>query len=104
MGITLRRSPGQGLQVRQSSRTRHKAGYLSIREQQVPLAGSDIPAAAWRKARKSVHNGACVEVAMLPGIVAVRDSKDPSGPVLSYEPAQWRAFLDSARSGAFDLR
>jgi hypothetical protein len=74
-----------------------------IRGESVLLTGSDIPAATWRKAQRSVANGACVEVAMLPDAVAVRDSKDPSGLVLSYEPVQWRAFLDSARSGAFDL-
>ena len=68
------------------------------------LTVSDVPAAAWRKAQMSVNNGACVEVAMLPGIVAVRDSKNPSDPVLAYETAQWRAFLDGARDGAFDLR
>jgi hypothetical protein len=64
----------------------------------VLLTVSDVPAAAWRKAQMSVNNGACVEVA------AVRDSKNPSGPVLAYETAQWRAFLDGARDGAFDLR
>ncbi|WP_411143010.1 DUF397 domain-containing protein [Streptomyces sp. x-80] len=35
----------------------------------------------------------CVEVAVnIPGVIAVRDSKDPGGPVLRFEPAQWAAF------------
>ncbi|MER8068950.1 DUF397 domain-containing protein [Streptomyces sp. NPDC094034] len=38
-------------------------------------------------------HGECVEVALnLPGTVAVRDSKDPAGPVLLLAPAAWEAF------------
>lgn len=50
--------------------------------------------ARWVKSTKSGSNGgACVEVARnLPGIVAVRDSKDPSGPALVVGPSAWRAF------------
>jgi hypothetical protein len=34
-----------------------------------------------------------VEVAVnLPGVVAVRDSKDPAGPALTFTPDAWRAF------------
>jgi hypothetical protein len=66
----------------------------------------DLESAIWRKASYSSGNGGnCVEVARnLPGIVAVRDSKDPSGPALIFTPDQWRAFLGSARGGQFDLR
>jgi hypothetical protein len=39
----------------------------------------------------------------VPGLVAVRDSKDTGGPVLVVTPAQWRAFLASARRGDFRL-
>jgi hypothetical protein len=53
----------------------------------------------WRKSTYSFSNGNCVEVADLPsGGVAIRDSKDPSGPVLTFTPAQWRAF--TAGTGA----
>jgi hypothetical protein len=46
----------------------------------------------------------CVEVARnLPGVVAVRDSKDPAGPKLSFTPAEWRAFTTGVRNGEFDL-
>ncbi len=55
--------------------------------------------------RKSSGNGgACVEVARnLPGIVAVRDSKDPGGPKLAFSPEDWRAFTASVKAGRFDL-
>jgi hypothetical protein len=61
-----------------------------------------IPDSAWRKAQLSVGNGACVEVAPAAGMVAVRDSKDPSGPVLRYTSAEFHAFLDGAKNGEFD--
>ncbi|PZF98047.1 DUF397 domain-containing protein [Micromonospora deserti] len=55
----------------------------------------DMTNARWRKAsRSSTNGGACVEVAdNLPGVVAVRDSKDPSGPALTFTPAAWRTFI-----------
>jgi uncharacterized protein DUF397 len=56
----------------------------------------------WRKARCSVNNGACVEVAPFEGMVAMRDSKDPEGPVLIYTPDEWHAFLHGAKAGEFD--
>jgi hypothetical protein len=57
---------------------------------------------AWRKAQRSVSNGACVEVAPADGMIAMRDSKDPGGPVLMYTPDEWRAFLHGAKAGEFD--
>lgn len=56
----------------------------------------------WRKARSSVGNGACVEVASFRNGVAVRDSKNPHGAVLTYTATEWHAFLDGAKKGEFD--
>lgn len=56
--------------------------------------------AAWRKSSYSGGNGGtCVEAAdNLPGLIAVRDSKDPGGPVLVCTPAQWRSFAAKVKS------
>jgi Domain of unknown function (DUF397) len=65
----------------------------------------DLSRADWRKASYSTNNGgACVEIAAnLPGVVAVRDSKDPDGPALGISPRQWTAFTSAVRHGDFDL-
>lgn len=48
----------------------------------------------WRKSKRSSQaTGDCVEVADLNGLVGIRDSKDPTGPVLLLQPIQWRALL-----------
>ena len=49
----------------------------------------------WRKSSHSGSNGHCVEVA---GGVQVRDSKDPGGPVLTFTPAEWRAFIATLKA------
>ncbi|MEV0427627.1 DUF397 domain-containing protein [Micromonospora sp. NPDC050495] len=53
----------------------------------------------WRTSSRSTDSGGnCVEVAgNLPGVVLVRDSKDPSGPTLAFPPAAWRALVTSLR-------
>ncbi|SBT37467.1 DUF397 domain-containing protein [Micromonospora narathiwatensis] len=57
------------------------------------------PATGWRKSSHSGDEGACVEMALLPEAVAVRDSKDPSGPVLVFPPAAWAAFTGAPPRG-----
>ena len=63
---------------------------------------NDLRILAWRKSQRSIGNGDCVEAAPMSGAIAVRDSKDPSGPVLAYSAESWRAFTLAARQGNFD--
>jgi hypothetical protein len=53
----------------------------------------------WRKSARSSGNGEnCVELANAPGIVAVRDSKDPDGPKLTFSRAAFAAFAAEVKS------
>jgi hypothetical protein len=58
----------------------------------------------WFKSSFCGPSGSCVEVAVVEGTVAMRDSKDPSGPALIFTLPQWRAFVMGARGGEFELR
>jgi Domain of unknown function (DUF397) len=62
----------------------------------------DLTAAEWRTSTFCDLNG-CIEVTLLDGRVAVRDSKDRAGPVLVFSANEWEAFLAGVRTGEFDL-
>jgi hypothetical protein len=63
----------------------------------------DLDRAVWRKSTKSgPWTDNCVEVAFVDGAIALRDSKDPTGPALIFTPAEWNAFLGGTKDGEFD--
>jgi hypothetical protein len=64
----------------------------------------DLGRVEWRKSSYSGSQGNCVEIAALTGAVAMRDSKDPQGPALTFAPAEFTAFIRSASRGEFDAR
>ncbi|MEU5989417.1 DUF397 domain-containing protein [Spirillospora sp. NPDC047418] len=82
------------------------------------MRGSDLSDACWRKSshsssqtqecvevastwRKSSYSGSqassCIEMTQAARVVAVRDSKDPEGPVLTFAARTWRDFLTTLR-------
>ena len=64
----------------------------------------DLTGAVWRTSTRSDGMNQCVEVAdNLADVVAVRDSKDPHGPVLLFSPPGWASFVAGVKAGAFTL-
>ncbi len=63
------------------------------------MSRNDYPGAVWRKSRYSNGQAECVEIARnLPGIIAIRDSKDPDGPRLAFGRKQWHAFAAKVKA------
>jgi hypothetical protein len=62
-------------------------------------ARTDLSSARWRKSTHSNGQGGdCLEFAdNIPGIVPVRDSKNPTGPALLLSPSAWAAFIGGIR-------
>ena len=58
----------------------------------------------WLRSSYSTGANNCVETArpaagQSAGLLAVRDSKDPTGPALTFESAAWCAFVRSVKRG-----
>ncbi|MEH1168023.1 DUF397 domain-containing protein [Micromonospora sp. CPCC 205539] len=69
------------------------------------VSGHPLTDAPWRTSTRSQTSN-CVEFAPLttgPTAVALRDSKDRSGPVLQFNRAGWLGFIAGAKKGQFDL-
>jgi hypothetical protein len=61
----------------------------------------DVTGAVWRKSSYSGDNGGtCVEVGIAGLAVAVRDSKDPDGPLLAFARDEWKAFAEQVKASA----
>ncbi|MFB7383884.1 DUF397 domain-containing protein [Kitasatospora purpeofusca] len=57
---------------------------------------------SWQKSSYSGNGGNCVEIAPdFVDLLSVRDSKDPSGPVLAFPSEAWRSFVAGVQAGEF---
>lgn len=66
------------------------------------MSNLEINDLQWRKARRSVNNGACVEVAPVSRQILIRDSTDRHGPVMRYSGRSWCIFVRDIKTGRFD--
>ena len=60
-------------------------------------------ASDWRKSSYSGSGNNCVEVTTTAPGIAVRDSKNPHGPILALTPDQWQVFTDAIKAGEVSL-
>ena len=79
-----------------STATWHKSSYSG------GDGGNCLEVATWHKSSYSDGSGGdCLEVSDdHPGIVPVRDSKDPHGPALAFRAPAWTAFVEGVKSGS----
>ncbi|XVU25852.1 DUF397 domain-containing protein [Actinoplanes sp. CA-054009] len=56
----------------------------------------------WQRSRRC-SSGTCVEVAQADGNILVRDSKNPEGAILSFDPSEWRAFVEGVKQDEFSF-
>jgi Domain of unknown function (DUF397) len=67
------------------------------------MTAEHLSGLTWRKSSYSNGQANCVEVATIGPGIAVRDSKDPDGPVLIFGAGEWRAFTNRMTAEEFDL-
>ncbi len=62
----------------------------------------DFTHAEWQAPQGS-GDGRRIEIAFVEGMIGMRDSADPDGPVLVFTPAEWDAFVGGVEDGEFDV-
>jgi hypothetical protein len=74
------------------------------------MRAPDLSRATWRKSSYSNGSGgSCVEIAVLTPMadnepaIAVRDSKDPLGPALTFTAHQWHDFTGAIKAHELNL-
>ncbi|WP_171166670.1 DUF397 domain-containing protein [Streptomyces sp. I05A-00742] len=60
----------------------------------------DLANATWQSGSQGKGD---VQIGFIEGYVALRDRRTPDVPALIFNPEEWRAFVDLAREGEFDL-
>jgi hypothetical protein len=100
--ITIRESQHDfSLQSLQAETPLRGTRCLSAPTPSAGVAALAPNSATYGRPPKSIHSddqGNCVEVADSTTLIAIRDSKNPDGPVLTFTPADWRAVLRSIRA------
>lgn len=62
---------------------------------------ADLSSADWRTSTYSANAGQCVEVAVTPEVVGVRDTKDRAAGHFTADSSRWQAFIDSVKADRF---
>ncbi|MGY0236166.1 DUF397 domain-containing protein [Longispora urticae] len=62
---------------------------------------TDLHGATWRKSSRSNGANQCIEIALLPQVAGVRDSKDQTGPALTFAVSDWKAFTAAIKADEF---
>ena len=63
----------------------------------------DLSGAQWkRSSQPGVPGAGQLEIAVVDGYIAMRNSADPDGTVLVFTPAEWDAFVRGAGDGELD--
>jgi hypothetical protein len=57
----------------------------------------------WRRSSKPCESGACVEIASAGDVIAVRNSRSPDGPMLTFGRDAWADFVAKVKSGSLEF-
>jgi hypothetical protein len=100
----MRNVAGRLVLERKHGRDDRRTGKGAVVEIQGKGRRVNLEGAQWRMSnRGGPSSDNRVEVAFVDDAIAVRDSKNPTGPVLLFTQSEWDAFVEGAKDGEFDL-